>query len=405
MKLLFPDACWRPDLVSGSVFLYFHEEHPAFTLHPSVSTFLTGIDPFEFFKFAEDRKPNWFPKLQSFIRIWRKYRGSLDHTSEILAPLHGDAFKTIMLSYPRGSNAWNEAEDLIASSNLPFDEITKLIDPYSASDELFSHIFFEKYLELYEGHRSNDEMVALGKEMAESKAAPPKKSVDWKALYEYCDKRFGNEELEATLTASYMFRLPMLRQMPSVLLSNPGMISFLSSLPIVPQKESGEGKPLDMDAIAWEFFRQLLSSKIDPLEKDSVERIRSLVQRHTAEIVALKRKCLALAEELGDEHDLEVLQKRISQHIRANVEKEIEDLLFLNEATVNEFLDSVFADDKAWIAIATMLYSTVQGGPLLTAGAAIATLSRIGSKAMKAVAERRNKLETSDYALLYRMSP
>jgi hypothetical protein len=70
---------------------------------------------------------------------------------------------------------------------------------------------------------------------------------------------------------------------------------------------------------------------------------------------------------------------------------------------VNEFLDLVFADYKAWAGIGTFLYCLTAGGPLLTAGGAIATLATVGSKAMKAAAERRNKLETSDYALLYRM--
>jgi hypothetical protein len=54
-----------------------------------------------------------------------------------------------LFSYPRNEQAWEAAEDLIASSNLSFDEITKSVDPYSATDELYSHIFFEKVLELY----------------------------------------------------------------------------------------------------------------------------------------------------------------------------------------------------------------------------------------------------------------
>jgi hypothetical protein len=100
---------------------------------------------------------------------------------------------------------------------------------------------------------------------------------------------------------------------------------------------------------------------------------------------------------------LDTLQKHIGQHIRANVEGEIESLLVVNKATVNDFLDSVFADAKAWIGIGVFLYSFAQGGPLLTAGGAIGTLASVGSKAMKAASERRKKLEVSDYTLLYRM--
>jgi hypothetical protein len=133
-KLLFPDACWRPDIISGALFLYFHKETITFPLHPSVSTFLTRAD----------RAPSWLPKLATFREIWNQYRMSLQKTSEILKPLRGNSFKTIMLSYDRGKHGWESAEDIIASSSLPFSEIAKLIDPYSAADELFSHFFFGK---------------------------------------------------------------------------------------------------------------------------------------------------------------------------------------------------------------------------------------------------------------------
>jgi hypothetical protein len=57
VKLLLPDACWKKDLVSGALFLYFHDDPIGFTLHPSVSTFLTGVDPFGFFRLVEERQP------------------------------------------------------------------------------------------------------------------------------------------------------------------------------------------------------------------------------------------------------------------------------------------------------------------------------------------------------------
>ena len=141
IKLFFPDACWRPDLISGAAFLYFRREKIAFPLHPSVSAFTTGIDPFDFFRFAKARAPKWFSEFAIFGEFWNNYMLSLRKTSEMLEPLRGAAFSTIMFSYPRGDSAWEAAEDLIASSSLPFSEIAKLIDPYSAADELFSHIF------------------------------------------------------------------------------------------------------------------------------------------------------------------------------------------------------------------------------------------------------------------------
>jgi hypothetical protein len=58
IKLFFPDACWRPDIISGAAFLYFHKDTIWLPLHPA-STFLTRTNPFDFFKCAENRAPKW----------------------------------------------------------------------------------------------------------------------------------------------------------------------------------------------------------------------------------------------------------------------------------------------------------------------------------------------------------
>jgi hypothetical protein len=87
MKLYFPDACWRPDMISGALFLYFHREKIVLPAHSSVSTFLAGADTTEFFKYAENRTPSWQPKLSVFGQMWIQYRNSLAQTSLILDPL------------------------------------------------------------------------------------------------------------------------------------------------------------------------------------------------------------------------------------------------------------------------------------------------------------------------------
>jgi hypothetical protein len=404
MKLLFPDACWSKEIISGALFRYFHDQKLGFTLHPSVSTYLTGIDPFDFIRYVENKKPEWQHSFSEFVHIWTIYRSSLQQTSDLLMPLRGTGFKIIWMSYPRGSGAWESAEELLAASELEVNEITKLIDPFSAADELFSHIFFERYLELYEGHRTRDEIFALAGERARSKGVSKPTQVNWAALYQYCEYVFKSDPLEKILTTAYMFRLPILRAQPTVLLSNPNLVSFLSSLPFDTNRaRERESSDIDFDVIAWEFFRQLVSPRLDPIDKDCIEKIVQVIKRSSGEIDALKRRCLKLAEDLGSEKNLDRLQRQISHHIRVNVEREVQAVLALDKRTVRDFLDSVFSDEKTWIGIATFLYSLVQGGPVLTAGAAIYALSSIGSKALKAAAERRQKLKINDYALLYRM--
>jgi hypothetical protein len=401
MKLFFPDSYWRADLISGSAFLYFHDEKFAFALPPSTTTFLSGANSQEFFRYVNDRKPRWNVSFIKFSQFSNKYHSTFKRTSETIEPLRKDGFKNIVLSYPRGDAAWESRQDLIASSELPFEEVATLIDPFSAADELYSHIFLEKFLEFYEADRSTEELVALGSAQALKENGPPFRSVDWTLLYEYCDSLFGLASLEEIFTTSYMFRIPILTGMPKVLLSNPNMVKFLASLPF---ETTTAVDPVDLDVVAWEIFRQLTSPRVDPINQQTVETIQRLTRRHSSEIDSLKRRCFTLAKELGAETDLEKLQQRIGQHIRGSVESEIQDLLVLNKATTKEFLDTVFSDQKTWVGIATFLYSLTQGGPLITAGAAIYSLSSVGSKVVKATAQRRKKLETSDYALIYRMS-
>jgi hypothetical protein len=310
-----------------------------------------------------------------------------------------------MFAYPRGRGAWDSAEELISSSNLEFDEIAKLIDPYSASDELFSHIFFEKFLELYEGHKTPEELVELGKKAADQGRAAEPRLVNWQSLFEYCDHLFGKTDLKTILTTAYMFRVPILKSMPSVLLSNANLVSFLESLSIEAKHQSNADAEIDSDAIAWEFFRQIVSLRLDPIDEKRIEMVGGLLlTKRPDEIDALKRRCVSLAMDLGAEKNLSVLQKKITQHIRAKVEGDVQSLLSLNKTTGKEFLDSVFSDEKAWIGIASFIYSLAQGSPMLTAGAAIYALGNIGSKGVKAAADRRKKLEVSDCALLYRMN-
>ncbi len=409
MKLLYPDPCWRPDIVSGAAFLYFAQEPMAFTLHASVSTFQTGIDPFDFFRYVEEQKPKWTEKFFKFVTIWKGYQDSLRETSKLLEPLHGTAFKTIWTIYPRGTAAWDSATDLLRASALDPSNLSSAIEPFCAADELFSHIFFHRYLELYFPDFTDTDFQQLGQKVAAAGKAVPKVEVDWRKLYLYCDSLFQENELDRLLTTAYMFRMPMLEHMvkgmDSLLLSNERLINFLSSLPV--QQDSAKAQTSDkrdpMDCVAWEFFRQLVSPAVDPLDPQVVKKL-SKLRQNTDEIDRLKKRCLLLAHDLGEEPDLERLQTKIQDHIQANVEKELKEVLEVDETALRNLLVETFADQKTWAGIAGLLYAVVNGGsPLLTAGSAIYALGALGGKAFKEAATRRKKLATSDYVLLYRM--
>ncbi len=404
MKLVLPDACWRRDLASGALFLYFRDEPIGFTLHPSVSTFMTGVDPFDFFRLVEGRQPRWAQRFFDFVNNWMAYRAGLQNTGKLLEPLRGKAFKTIWLSYPRGGSAWESATELLLSSELPQADIVQSIDPFSAADELFSHIFFEKYLELYFPNHSPVNFIAMGMESVKSANKVPRIDVDWAQLYNYCEGLFTTSDLDQLLATAYMFRMPLLQRLDAVLLSNERLIPFLASLPVDSTGKPESKNPGDLlDVAAWEFFRQLVSPVVDPLDEGRVPKLSTLIRQKAEEIRRLKNRCLGLAQELGDEADLETLQKKIRNHIQVSVQKEVQAVLDLDKQAVDELLNSVFSDEKTWLGISALLYSLVNGGPILTAGSAVYALSNLGSKAFKAAADRKERLKVSDFALLYRM--
>lgn len=227
---------------------------------------------------------------------------------------------------------------------------------------------------------------------------------EWEPINLYIGELFEQKSLWELLTRAYMFRIPILQQSEGFLLSNEGLISFLASLPVIHegQKEVQDFE-ITTDVIAWEFFRQLLSGYIDPLDHSKVENIGKIIKTREGEIERLKNKCYDLAWELRSEKNLETLSRLISDHIKAKVLNDLQDLLQIDKTSFDQFISEVFSDQKVWASIATFLFSLIHGGEILTAGSAIVALSTLGAKAFKQAAGRKEKLRSSAYSLIYRM--
>jgi hypothetical protein len=115
-----------------------------------------------------------------------------------------------------------------------------------------------------------EQSIARGKEAA-SGEVPETKISDWTPLFEYCDTRFRSTPLEQLLTTAYMFRLPILKQMPAVLLPNAKLIPFPIEISSENKRKKHSGSDedrIDRDVIAWEFFRQLTSRRLDPIGEE-----------------------------------------------------------------------------------------------------------------------------------------
>lgn len=112
---------------------------------------------------------------------------------------------------------------------------------------------------------------------------------------------------------------------------------------------------------------------------------------------------MLLAETIPQPEYLRDLVPVVERFLRHEVDSEIQSLLGLNPAAIDRFVQSVLTDEKSWLTTLGAVAAAFMGAPLLTAGAALAAVSSLGAKAAKSAFERRDRLRTSDYRLLYRV--
>lgn len=404
-KLLFPEPLFDSEQLSFSAFLYFNEEPVYFTLHPTVSLLQTGCDPFRFYEIVQNKNPNWLPVFATIFNVWWESQKGLQDTGNLLKPLRNKCFKTMLLSYSRTESALEKNKEIIETTKLSPKELLNMIDVNLASHELIAHILFEKFLEIYQKQLPSDVFNQTPDKVGLSYEETRAKNIDYEELYKYCDDVLRNNSIEDLLINSYFFRVKLIQHFPNILLTNEKLIGFLNRLPY----EFDIGKSQishyeKIDVIGWELFRQLTSRYIDSHEpSDRVELVSDLKDNSREEIENLINKCHKLAEEYSGETDLAKLSSNISQHIRINAEKEIRDLLKLKKYQFKDLYDEVFSDEKTWLAICTSIVSLVAGGPILTAGAALAAFANLSAKSFKVAAQTDKKIMNSDYALIYRI--
>jgi hypothetical protein len=283
--------------------------------------------------------------------------------------------KAIRLIYPADREAIENCATLAASTGMSLDDVSKLIDPANASGEIIRHIMLEAFLELNE---------------------------DIEALFRYCEEMFTKEQVPHLLAKGYLLRLPMLSKMKGcpILLTNEYLSRFLELLPV---ETTTEGRSIDIDVVAWEIFRQIVSPRLDPLNAERVQLISDILRNRQNEVERLRRKCTILAEQVERTDALEKLQGNIASFVRSHVEKEIGELLGIDRQALDKFLTSVFADEKTWLAFFSFISGMISNQIIITTGGAIGALSSLSAKAFKTAADRRQKLKNNDFTLIYRL--
>lgn len=368
--LVYPDPVTSSDILGGACFLYF--KSPLFlTLPPMVVI----EEPYEIITLINQRRPQRAENFSILFGSWRLQQNLSNEMLTLLEPLKGKCFKTIWTVYNADIDALKKSEELVKSKNLLLEDVFPLINPYNACGEIIRHIMLESFLELKR---------------------------DINSLFDYCGEILSSGPIEDLLVKGYLLRVSLLNnighKMP-IMLTNAGVWNFLSSGLV--SEEEDNLNVVDNDVISWEIFRQIISPRLDPLNEERVEFILELIENRQEQIDRLRLKCFSLAEKIKQPKTLSQLPNQIERFIRVEVEKEIADLLKIDKKALDDFFLSIFSDEKTWLAALSFIAGIVSGTTTVTTGAAIATISSLSAKTVQAIGKKKDKLNASDYALVY----
>ena len=369
--LLYPDPLTDISMLTGALFLYF-ERAILVTFPPVVVTY----DSFELLKLVEERKPSWRDELMYWLAAWRTCHDGFTATTSAFESLEGKRINTVWLVYPANAQALEASETFLGSAGYTLDKAYEAVDLPCACGEAIRQIFLERYLE-------------FGKDLNQ--------------LYDYCRDLFGSGRQKEFLTRCYYLRVPMLQRfgalMPDVLLSNERLLPILGAMPVERVKES---PPTNSgDVVAWELFRRIVSPGMDPLRPDSIKTVNYLSQKRHDEVNRLRNRCQQIGAELVSADPKSDFLALAERALRERVAGEIKEVRELDDSALRSFVDSLLSDRDSWLGFGALIGGLVSGQSILTAGAAIASCASVGAKAYAAAAGRKQKLATSDFALIY----
>lgn len=368
---VFPDPLTSTNQISAATFLYF--DTPIVLPSP---IWIPDERAYELHDVVASRRPEWG---RNFFAIDNLYGDQVDRwkrTTTLLDPLR-DSFRTALFSFDAGATELEEGLALLEATGETPEWAMERIDLRAAAGEVFHHLLIDQYVEFER---------------------------DLDVLYDYCGALFDGTSLPRTLASCYLPRLTLTNRIAGasgeLLFNNVRLLALLARLPI---RGAIEGHTVDPGVIAWEIFAQLIAQQLDPLDAHRVDRLALLRANHSGEVRSLKTKCERLAQRLARPDTVEDLIPTVERFLRLEVNDEVAALFELDRSALKRFAESVITDEKTWLAVTTSIASAVGGQGILTAGAALATLSSLGAKAAKAAVERRTTLAASDYRVLYRI--
>lgn len=268
---VYPDPIIDIEMLSGAMFLYF-DRPIALTLPPLVIT----EKSYKLLSIIDEKKPKWGNTFYGLFNTWQLQQKYCNKTFEILNPLKREHFINTWTVYPADKFALERSKEMIESSGISLDDLKQMINPINAPGELIRHIMLEAFLECNE-------------------------NVD--NLFDYCETLFDENSIEKLLVLGYILRLHFLKSLPistSIAITNyPIWNKLLNDNVVNLNDEEFQGKEnIDRDVISWEIFKNIISPRLDPMDKEKVEYIVKLFKNRKEQIKKLKLKCFSLSDKL-----------------------------------------------------------------------------------------------------------
>jgi hypothetical protein len=227
---------------------------------------------------------------------------------------------------------------------------------------------------------------------------------DSEALYRYCGDYLRRRPLRL-IAAAYVSRLRLQLARPpealEVVLADDRARRLLLGVPLNPKSVLSDAERRRQ--AAWEFFAEVLRPYLQPLDQRRSRTIARLLTDRSAEVARLRSKSYELAGRLQASTSQAELSAELEHIMRTEVDEEVGALLDLDKAARRNVIVTLLADKVAWTALTTAMFQAITGHELIAVCAALPAIATVPATVFAEAKARRERIESSDYALVYRM--
>lgn len=230
------------------------------------------------------------------------------------------------------------------------------------------------------------------------------------------DKVLANLNRRASLLGSvdYLLFESILNRMQIFRSQNGKMISpttnieeMLDLLSFGCDSASEQEIPFDnkVDLLAFTMFDKLLNTYTPKMDYKGSTIISEMFKSHFDELSLLKEKCKEESERLiVEKPDEKAFRFSFNQSIKS-MESELESLVNIDKNALKSLYRTVTEDASIWVLLSGLIGSiTVGASPIITAGAGVTALSKVGTTALNLHRRNKGMIENSEWSFIYHLS-